>query len=81
MEDKTFNSFNSEVAIVVSLQVMDKVLRKEITNEEMKGILKDMRDKDNDFIDISGTFVNKKAVYLLEFQPMVNMKNAEVSKW
>jgi hypothetical protein len=80
MENKDFNSFNSEVAIVVSIQVLDKVLRKEITHEEMNGILKDMRDKDNDFVNISGTFVNKKAIYFLEFQPMVNMKNAEVNK-
>jgi len=77
MENRNYNSFNSEIAYVLVIQALDKVIRKEITHEEMNEIMSDMLDKEYDFLHASGTFVNKKTIYFLEFQPILNNKNTE----
>jgi hypothetical protein len=77
MEDKQFNDFNIKIAYIVVLQVVDKVLTKEITQADMNVIMNNMLNKELDFIFVSGTFINKKAVYFLEFQPITSVKKAE----
>jgi hypothetical protein len=78
MENQNLNSFNSEIAYIVALQVADKVLTKEITQTDMNVIMNNMFDKDLDFICVSGTFINKKVVYFIEFQPITNKKKEEI---
>lgn len=77
MEDKQFNNFNSEIAYIVALQVADKVITKEITQADMNVIMNNMLDKELEFIFVSGTFINKKLIYFLEFQQIANNKKME----
>ncbi|MDF2544253.1 MAG: hypothetical protein K0S47_3971 [Herbinix sp.] len=66
MDDKTFR-YKNEIVGVVQLQVMDKIITKEITLEEKNYIMEQMLEKDCDFLLLGTTFINKKAIYIIDF--------------
>ncbi|MDF2844053.1 MAG: hypothetical protein K0R00_2479 [Herbinix sp.] len=66
MDDATFR-YKNEIIGIVQLQILDKVITKEITLEEKNEIMKQMLETDCDFLLLGNTFFNKKAIYIIDF--------------